>query len=305
MKILYVYITVILFASFRGIPGSGFGTDRYRAAMFDSVRIDSSIVYGANRTADGVILPLKADLYDAREDTSALRPLVIFIHGGGFRNGHRALSLNAIYCNYLAQCGYAAASISYRLTNDLNGNDDYFAAMLRAVEDGRAAVRFFRSNAQKYHIDTSAIIVMGSSAGAMTALHMAYLKKQDIPPRFDLERIAAADGSSGNAGVSATFQGVVNCWGALADLRWIRTGGIPVLSIHGERDAVVPADSSFAYKAFRYGSSVIDSRARSAGVPSELWIVPKVGHTLDMDKGLHREAAARIAVWISNAILDR
>jgi acetyl esterase/lipase len=70
-------------------------------------------------------------------------PAVLCIHGGGFRAGKRD-SYDAL-CVHLAQQGYVALTVSYRLAPKYR-----FPA---AVHDVKAAVRWVRANAAKYHID--------------------------------------------------------------------------------------------------------------------------------------------------------
>ena len=95
------------------------------------------------------------------------RPLMIFIHGGGFQNNNKVGGFGKRICNSLAKRGYVTSSIDYRLGIEKPKNDTmYYEAMYRAVQDAKAAVRFFRKNADKYGIDTAQIFVMGSSAGS-------------------------------------------------------------------------------------------------------------------------------------------
>jgi acetyl esterase/lipase len=82
-------------------------------------------------------------------------PAVICIHGGGFRAGKRE-GWDAV-CKQLASRGYVAATITYRLAPKYP-----FPA---AVEDCKAAVRWVRANAAKYHVDPNRIGVTGDSAG--------------------------------------------------------------------------------------------------------------------------------------------
>src|SRR5205814_9172435 len=70
-------------------------------------------------------------------------PVVVCIHGGGFRAGHRD-GYNDL-CLKLAQRGYVAVTVSYRLAPKYQ-----FPA---AVHDTKAAVRWLRANAKKYGID--------------------------------------------------------------------------------------------------------------------------------------------------------
>lgn len=91
--------------------------------------------------------------------TGALRPAVLCIHGGGFRAGTRE-GYDKL-CLKLAQSGYVAATITYRLAPAYP-----FPA---AVYDCKAAVRWLRANASKYGIDPDRIGVTGGSAGGHLA----------------------------------------------------------------------------------------------------------------------------------------
>lgn len=80
-------------------------------------------------------------------------PLVIWVHGGGWKNG----SKNKIKGLWLTNEGYAMASISYRLTHQGQWPDQ--------INDCRAAVRFLRNQASKYGYNGDKIAAWGSSAG--------------------------------------------------------------------------------------------------------------------------------------------
>lgn len=82
-------------------------------------------------------------------------PVVLCIHGGGFRAGNRE-GYNSL-CLTLAQRGFAAATISYRLAPT-----HLFPA---AIHDTKASVRWIRANATKYGMNPDRIGVTGSSAG--------------------------------------------------------------------------------------------------------------------------------------------
>jgi acetyl esterase/lipase len=82
-------------------------------------------------------------------------PAVVCIHGGGFRAGKRE-SWDKM-CKDLAGRGFVAVTVTYRLAPKYQ-----FPA---AVEDCKAAVRWLRANAAKYHVDPEKIGVLGDSAG--------------------------------------------------------------------------------------------------------------------------------------------
>jgi len=86
-------------------------------------------------------------------------PAILCIHGGGFRAGTRE-GYDKL-CIKLAEKGYVAVTITYRLAPSHK-----FPA---AVQDCKAAVRWLRANAAKYHIDPDRIGVTGGSAGGHLA----------------------------------------------------------------------------------------------------------------------------------------
>ncbi len=101
---------------------------------------------------------LKLDLAVPRSPASP-RPLVVFIHGGGWDSG----SKNGLRTNVLklTTLGYAAATIDYRLAPKF-----VFPAQMHDVT---CAIDFLRANAKLYNIDPSRVVVAGHSAGAELA----------------------------------------------------------------------------------------------------------------------------------------
>jgi acetyl esterase/lipase len=86
--------------------------------------------------------------------SAAKPPLVVYIHGGGWQQSSRKEFPFA----WLAEHGFAVASIDYRLTHQ--------AIYPAQIHDCKGAVRWLRAHADKYGYDASRIVVMGSSAGA-------------------------------------------------------------------------------------------------------------------------------------------
>lgn len=112
-------------------------------------QLDADVIY---RKVDGK--EVKLDLAYPKE-SKGLRPAVICVHGGAWRMGNRKDLRNWI--EYLAENGYVAASISYRLLPD--------GKWPGQIEDCKTAVRFLRANAEKYQIDADKIGALGYSAG--------------------------------------------------------------------------------------------------------------------------------------------
>lgn len=101
---------------------------------------------------------LKLDLYVPEMTESP--PLVVWIHGGGWRAGSRKKPK----LKEITKHGYALASISYRFTDK--------AIFPAQIHDCKAAVRWLRSNTRRFGYDAKWIAVAGSSAGAHLALLM-------------------------------------------------------------------------------------------------------------------------------------
>jgi acetyl esterase/lipase len=99
---------------------------------------------------------LKLDMY---LPAGRKMPVVVLVHGGGWRSGFR--SEFAPMAVRLAQRGYAAVTVSYRLSGE--------ARYPAAVEDVKAAVRWLRDNAERYQLDPARITLAGGSAGGQIA----------------------------------------------------------------------------------------------------------------------------------------
>jgi acetyl esterase/lipase len=233
---------------------------------------------------------LKLDLYVPKERTGKL-PLLIFIHGGGWKGGDKADY--RIYTQVFAQKGYIVASVGYRLTGE--------AKFPACVNDVKCAVRYLRKNADELGIDADRIGVVGGSAGGHLAMMTGY--SSDVP---ELE------GDGGNAGVSSHVKAVVNIYGPYnLDDDFVRTNeganklvesflGKPVaeagdlldkaspahyhdpkdpptLILHGTIDDIVPVDQSdqLARKLTEFKTPYVYDR------------IPGWPHTMDLAKDIN------------------
>ena len=272
---------------------------RFKNEVYMSIDSLKNIEYGESKNINNESEKLFLDVYSPKNDTLRKRPLVIFVHGGGFVNGDKGTGYPLLFCTGLAKRGYVSSSINYRLGIEKPKNDtSYFEAMYRGVQDAKAAVRFFRKNAEKYGIDTSKIYIMGGSAGSKVAMHLAYLDQNEVPNYINTSKLGSLEGKSGNEGYLSKVNAVINCWGAMIDYRWINSGDVPLFSVHGTGDKTVPFDSSYAYHGFKYGSSILYNRALSLGIPAGLKLFDKAGHTLDSDKNKQKQALDEISLWL-------
>ncbi|WP_353204912.1 alpha/beta hydrolase [Sphingomonas sp.] len=97
-------------------------------------------------------------------------PLVIFIHGGGWKRGDKSNAIGAAKISHYLAAGYAFASVNYRLVPA--------ATVEQQAQDVADAVATLRGQSAKLGFDASRIVLMGHSAGA----HLAALVGTD--PRY-------------------------------------------------------------------------------------------------------------------------
>ena len=168
---------------------------------------------GGVRTLSGVpfaaipgIRPLELDLVLPGRISGSV-PLVVFLHGGGWRMGSRH-SVGPAYAPSgpfarLARAGIGVASIDYRLSGE--------ALWPAQLHDAKAAVRWLRSRADELGIDKDRIAAWGESAGG----HLAQL----------LGLTGDDPALEGDVGITATSSAVsaVAAWYAPSDLAAVAT----------------------------------------------------------------------------------
>jgi acetyl esterase/lipase len=219
------------------------------------------------------------DLY-LPEKAEGRLPLVVWIHGGGWEGGSKE---NCPAISFVTK-GYAVASINYRLSQH--------AVFPAQIEDCKAAIRWLRANAAKYHIDADHIGVWGASAGGhLVALLGTTGGAQDL------------EGTGGNLDQSSRVQCVVDWFGPTDFVGWdpnfnkavysmiarllggaaqenkekarkasplfyVSKDSAPFLIMHGDQDNLVPLAQSEA----------IAEALKKAGVEVRLVVVKGNGH---------------------------
>lgn len=204
------------------------------------VIMTSDLVYGeAFNTLTGKNETLLLDLYEPPKVSVAPRPVMVFVHGGGFHSGTKAGDHGQAR-NFSAH-GFVSVSINYRLEVKQDGNSTkVWEANKAAMFDTRAAVRWLVANQTKLNIDTSRISVFGSSAGGMTAATLAYCD-------------GLGPGESGNPGYPSNITAAVSLSGILMGQGYSvfsKQTSHPYLDIHGINDATVNYTAALNFHKF-------------------------------------------------------
>ena len=240
------------------------------------------------------------DIYQPTGDLETNRPLIIWAHGGSFISGSSTNGDVVALSQAFAKKGYVCVSINYRLGLTPFDSIGSVRAVLRAVQDMKASVRYFykdKLTTNTYKVDTNNIFIGGSSAGAITALHLAYLDKTCeinyyITPS-SLVTLGGMEGYSGNQCYSSKVKGVINLCGALGRYGWIEPNDVPFCSMHGTIDGTVKYNRGQVNPGIPLllldGSRMLNAQANAIGInnPFYTWYgkdhVPYASSALYMD----------------------
>jgi len=277
-RLLVVALPLLTSICFAQTDAASFAAELFR------YKVEPNIVYHtANNYED------KLDVYTPA-DAKAPTPVVVVIHGGGWVEGtkeERVLEMMP----YL-QMGFAAVNVEYRL-----GGVSLAPA---AVEDCRCALHWVFANAKRFNFDPHRVVLQGGSAGG----HLALMTGMLTPAAgFDRECRAPADnywsanpGTSGDPRVAA----IVNWFGIsdvldeihganakgyavvwlgdqpnadeiakrVSPINYVTSGLPPIITIHGDQDALVPYEQSVR----------LHKALDAAKVPNQLFTVPGANH---------------------------
>jgi acetyl esterase/lipase len=226
----------------------------------------------------------KLDVY-RRRDVAAPQPTVVFYHGGGWVGGTKESSFMSVMP--WLEMGWNVVNVEYRMAR--------VALAPAAVEDALCALRFIAAQAKNYNIDMNRLVVTGESAGGHLALAAGM-----IPTSAGFTNICSGGGFAGFDNAVPKVAAIINWYGIsdVADMlgganarsyavQWVGSGrdaqGVarsvspmtyvradlpPVLTIHGDKDPIVP---------YTHGTRLHDALGK-AGVRHEIYTVPGGGH---------------------------
>jgi predicted esterase len=227
-------------------------------------------------THNGEKLYLDRYMLDAEAD--APRPCMIFAFGGGFVKGVRNHEYYSIFFDRLAREGIVVVSIDYRLgLKNLNADGGMVAmigifdnAVNMAVEDLYCATNFVIANSDEWAVDTTKIMLSGSSAGAITAVQAEWMRcngawrAKVLPEGF-------------------RYAGVVSCAGAIFSTdgkpKFASTPA-PMLLFHGTSDRNVPYDHASMFGVGFYGSAYIVKQLEKLDSPYWFYSAEYMDHRM-------------------------
>lgn len=185
---------------------------RYVDLVFASATKTTAVYKSTTDLTSGAPVDLVTDVYRPVGDTATKRPVIVWVHGGGFAAGSRA-NLAEVASAY-ARRGYVTLSIEYRLDpgnrcqelQDGKITDPDEAAAMKArctrdiqaaQNDAAAAVGWIKRHAAEYRADPNRVAIGGGSAGAVTAINVAQRSNPGGGPIPSGPRVRAALAMSG------------------------------------------------------------------------------------------------------------
>lgn len=270
-----------------------------------AVNVTEGVVYGRALIAGG-LTDLLLDLYEPVDANSPvnLSPAVVLIHGGAFIAGSRQGEMLPTFGAELAARGHVVVSIDYRLgldgplpsqrvenlLTDANLTEETEGsrlAIVAAVDDTWSAVDWLVANASSLNVDPARIGLLGTSAGAVTAQHLAYALNQFSIDGPDLAYVVS-------------YAGNLLLFPEDNETRFdqLETGESPLLLIHGDEDGVIDVDAS----------DQLFAQANQQCVPAQYLRIAGGGHaigglmpfTAELEPGL--TIAIRTFDWMASAL---
>ncbi|MEI7421797.1 MAG: alpha/beta hydrolase [Prolixibacteraceae bacterium] len=238
---------------------------------------------------------LQMDIYQPKGLTKPA-PLLVFIHGGGWKGGQRSDYL--VYLTHFAKLGYVTATVSYRLVG--------IAPYPACVEDIRDAVQFLYQNGEKYNYDPDRICLIGGSAGSHLAMLTGYgWTRKDAPVDttavkgiqhkikavveiygpVDFTTEYARNHSLITGFLKHTYQEAPEIFVEASPITYVSKNSPPTLILQGTRDMLVPWTQA----------ELLKKKLDSFGVPNVYCLVPGWPHTMDIDLRVNKYFKASMA----------
>lgn len=268
--------------AFLAVLVAGFAQERDREQPLpDGIVKHADVVYASIEGRDLVL-----DVYAPETRPVELIPVVVWVHGGGWRGGSKDGVRRSLP---ILSHGFGLVSVGYRLSGE--------AVFPAAIADVKAAVRWVRANAARYGFDPDRLGAWGSSAGGhlVTLLGTAhevtewdsiheenagvssrptavcnwfgptdFLRMNDYPGRIDHD----APDSPESRFIGGPIQDNPEKTQRANPIRYVTPDDPPMLHMHGENDRAVPYNQS----------ELLHAALQESGVQSDLYMVKNADH---------------------------
>lgn len=202
------------------------------------------------------------------------RPVVVLVHGGGWRYGNYLET--GPWPSLLTRAGYTVISIEYSLSSDT------YHSWQAAPSDIHEALSYIETHATELSIDPQSIHLLGQSAGGHLALLEAYRYNQVrsvislyAPVDLELDYRTSRDTSAELDLIGGTPGEHPDRYRSLSPLYAVTRAAPPSLLIQGERDDLVAAQNAL----------ILADALDRHGVPRELLLLPFTGHSFENQQG--------------------
>lgn len=237
--------------------------------------VDKQSYTFANHDGQELVL----DYYSASDE---VQPCLVYVFGGAFLTGSRHEPTIIPVYEYFAQQGWKVVAIDYRLgLKPLVEEPDVERGILElrsmlvdavdmATEDLVAATNYLLKHAKELAINPKQIVVLGSSAGAITACQTEYA----ICNGWDVAASLPDD---------FNYAGVISMAGAILTserrVKW-QNEPCPIMMLHGNADKNVPYDKISLFGVRMFGSQKLAASLDKINAPYWFYDANNVGHSL-------------------------
>ena len=250
--------TILLFALlFAGIAASAQNMQTYQYAERDTLKLYLDF-YTPAQVHDSTIC-------------------VVYVFGGGFIGGHRDGQFEKAYFKQLVDEGFMVAAIDYRLglkgvkKLSVTHYQPLEIAINMATEDAISAIAYLLEHAKELKVNKDWIMMAGSSAGAITSLHVDYamcngtLNSNILPEDFRL------------AGV-VSYAGAI--FSSKGKVQYRNRAPAPTMLFHGTADNLVPYNKMEFFNVGFYGANSLVKRFEKYGYPYFARRFEDYGHSI-------------------------
>lgn len=243
---------------------------------------------------------LQIDFYKP-ENVGEPLPLLLFIHGGGWKSGKRSDYM--VYLVSFAEKGYMTGTVSYRLKRD--------SIYPASVEDVSDAVEWIFKNGENFGYDPHRVALIGGSAGAHLSMLTAYGWRDshshmdssafthrikavvDIYGPIDLTDDYARTQSLVTGFIGHSYDQKPELYKEASPITYLNKNIPPTMILHGTSDRLVPI----------HQSDTLKSRLDELGVPCEYYKLPFWPHSMDVAKRVNDFSQKKMEVFFEKYLL--